>query len=234
MAAQTYPSSLGESEHVVQFYDHECELVQSVGLYLAEAMKAGSVAIVIATEAHRRAFAAEAAAAGVDLVEAARDGSIIWRDAASSLAAFMPQGAVDGDAFMRQIGTVVRNAAATGRPVRAFGEMVSLLWERGDVLGAIELERLWNELQAGLEFSLLCAYRSASVAGDEHAQALQQVCQLHSAVAHAPRSQADVLTAGSAETEVCAEFPQSVDGPRAARRFVADALAAWGLDGALL
>ena len=83
----------------------------------------------------------------------------------------------------------MRRAAATGRPVRAYGEMVALLWEHGDVLAAIELEELWNDLGRELDFSLLCAYRSASVQGDEHAQALEQVRLLHSSELPGPGPQ---------------------------------------------
>jgi anti-sigma regulatory factor (Ser/Thr protein kinase) len=105
---------------------------------------------------------------------------VLWLDAAETLAGFMRDGRVDRDAFFATVGRVVRQAAATGRPVRAFGEMVALLWEAGDVAGAIELETLWNELQAEVEFSLYCAYRSESVSGNEGA--LGQICHLHSAV----------------------------------------------------
>ena len=35
-------------------------------------------------------------------------------------------------------------------------------------------EKLWNELQAELEFSLLCAYPSHSVSGHEHMDALSR------------------------------------------------------------
>ena len=76
----------------------------------------------------------------------------------------------------------MRDAAASGRRVRAYGEMVALLWDAGDVLGAIELETLWHELGRELSFSLFCSYPASSVSGPEHAQALHQVCHLHSAV----------------------------------------------------
>ena len=39
--------------------------------------------------------------------------------------------ALDGAAFDRVIGTPIRQAAADGRPVRAYGELVALLWDTG-------------------------------------------------------------------------------------------------------
>lgn len=150
-------------------------------------------------------------------------------DAAATMAAFMAAGEIDGDSFRRVIGSVLREGAQTGRPVRAFGEMVSLLWEAGDVLGAIELERSWNDLGGELHFSLLCAYRRASVASAEHAQAFRQVCDLHSRVLEAPNGceeQAPMRPVTG--TQVSSQFPAELDAPAAARHFLAEALRRWG------
>ncbi len=102
--------------------------------------------------------------------------------------------------------------------------MVALLWEAGDVLAAIELETLWNELVREHDFSLLCAYRHQAVSGPEHAEALEQVCHLHWSVSHAPR-RAD---------EVSGRFRAEPGAPDAARRLLVQALRRWGRHGFLL
>ena len=38
--------------------------------------------------------------------------------------------------------------------------MVNLLWERGDVVGAMLLEGFWNDLATDFDFALLCGYRT--------------------------------------------------------------------------
>lgn len=214
-------------DHVVHFYERDSELVATTGRYLAEAAQDGEAAIVIATEAHRRAFAAELAASGVDLAAARHAGTFVEFDAAAMMATFMPGGRIDAGAFRRVIGAVVREAAATGRPVRAYGEMVALLWEAGDVVAAIDLEKLWNDLGRELDFTLHCAYHSPSVAGSEHAQALAQVCDLHSSVLHAPSHD-------EPGAEVLGRFGADLEAPGIARQFVAEALRRWGHDGAVL
>ncbi|MGB9184934.1 MAG: MEDS domain-containing protein [Solirubrobacteraceae bacterium] len=219
--------ALETGNHVVQFYEHESELAQTAGRYLSDAAQAGAVAIGIATEAHRHAFVAEFEAAGVDSAKARRDGRLILLDAATTLASFMPEGRIDREQFRQVVGSVIRQAGETGRPVRAYGEMVALLWDAGDVLATIELEKLWNELGRELEFSLLCGYHSQSVQEDEHAEALRQVCHLHSAVLPTPAHD-DSDAWRSAGTEVSAQFPAERDAPRSARHFVADALGRWG------
>ena len=54
----------GTGGHVVQFYDRESDLARAVGAYLSQALRTGSVSIVIATPEHRAAFREELAAAG--------------------------------------------------------------------------------------------------------------------------------------------------------------------------
>jgi anti-sigma regulatory factor (Ser/Thr protein kinase) len=208
MAVEMRETMVAGGEHVVQFYDQEGDLSRAVGDYLSAAVASREIAIVIATEPHRRAFEAEMARAGVDIAQARRDGAVIWRDAAETLGQFVHDGQVDPDGFRQVVGSLVREAAQTGRAIKAYGEMVALLWEAGHVLGAIELEKLWNNLAAELHFSLFCAYHVHSVAGEEHAEALHEVCRLHTTVID----------------DATARFRAGPDAPFAARRFLAGLL----------
>lgn len=231
MAVEVADIALHPGDHAVQFYDRETDLAHVVGEYLSNAIRTDAVALVIATETHRRAFEAELADAGIDTAGACEAAKLIFLDAASTLAAFMPHGEIDGSAFREVVGSVVRQATEAGRRVCAYGEMVSLLWDAGHVPAAIELEELWNDLGRELQFSLLCAYNHDSVSGAEHEESLRTICHLHGAVLRplhwsAPES--------SPTGEVSAEFPAEPDAPGAARHFVADALFTWGLAGDLL
>jgi hypothetical protein len=132
--------------HIVQFYGHDEELGDAVAGYLLEALDAGGLAIVIATQAHRRAFEARLDQAGADLAAAGQSGAYLALDASETLDALMTGGRLDGNAFERVIGGVVSRAAASRRPVRAYGEMVALLWDDGLVGAAVQLEEMWNSL----------------------------------------------------------------------------------------
>jgi anti-sigma regulatory factor (Ser/Thr protein kinase) len=201
---QTRQSRVGDGEHVVQFYDRDADLVRAVGDYLIRAVSEGDAAIVIATEPHRRDFEAELVAGGIDVSRAVADGSLVWLDAAQTLASFVHEAVVDPARFRACLGPVVRAAQHGGRPLKAYGEMVALLWDAGDVLGAIEVEKLWNALGREERFALWCGYHTRSVSGDEHADALHEVCHLHTAVVDAST----------------ARFRAGPDAPSAARRFV--------------
>ena len=225
MAVETQQIGLGADDHVVTFYDRDDDLCRTVGAFLAGAIKLGGGAIAIATEAHRRLIEAELRTSGIDVTDALGSGTLALCDAAATMASFMPDGRIDGDGFERVIGSVLRNAAKTGGPVRAYGEMVALLWDRGDVPAAIELEERWNALARDHEFCLLCGYRASSVLGHGHADGLDRVCRLHSAVLSPPTRDT---------REVSGHFAAHADAPKAARRLVADALRRWGHPDTLL
>ena len=194
--------------HAVQFYRDDAELFDTVGTFLADGIRDGDVSIVIATEPHLRGFDRALVAAGIDPVSARADGLLVSLDATTTLARVIRNGRLDRAAFSAAVETVMHRAAETGRPVRVFGEMVSLLWNAGDVIGAIEVETLCNQLRREMRLSMLCGYRGESLWDDSHADALSAVCRLHSAV--------------------LGQFPNDVAAPGEARRLVGQVLMQWG------
>ncbi|MGH3173149.1 MAG: MEDS domain-containing protein, partial [Streptosporangiaceae bacterium] len=163
--------------HVVQFYGCDEELAERVTGYLLGALASAGVAIVIATPEHRREFETRLGQAGVDLAAARDDGSYLALDAGQTLSELMAADQLDSAGFDRVIGTVIAAAGAGGRPVRAFGEMVALLWDDGLVSDAVRLEAMWEELGGRHPFSLFCGYRTDAVTRD--IDAFAEVCRLH-------------------------------------------------------
>ena len=49
-------------------------------------------------------------------------------------------------------------AIRADRTIRAYGEIVDVLWKSGQEVAAIRLEMLWNKLAMTHNFSLLCGY----------------------------------------------------------------------------
>jgi hypothetical protein len=205
-----------DSGHVVQFYGHEEELADQVAGYLLVALQRDGVAVVIATAAHRRAFEGRLTQAGVDLSAAARSGSYLALDAENTVRALMPGGRLDRDAFNRVLGGLIRRVGQQDRPVRAYGEIVTLLWEAGLVNAAVQLEEMWDALGLRHAFSLFCSYPASSVSGDGHLEAFAEVCRLHhSVVGGWPAPAAPGATHA---------FAWSTDAPAAARHFAVDAV----------
>lgn len=214
--------NLNVGRHVVQFYGHDDELADRVTDYLLGALDGGGVAIVIATPEHRDEFEARLAKAGADLASARDDGAYVTLDASEILREILAGGTVlDGKAFDRVIGSLIRRAAATGRPVRAYGELVALLWDDGLVNEAVQLEALWNELGDEYPFSLFCGYRAESATRD--IDAFAEVCRLHQAVIGFGAA------SGAGVPGAVRIFAFSREAPAAARHFAVAALREWGL-----
>jgi hypothetical protein len=134
-------------------------LVRTVGRYLADALAAGEGAVVIATQSHRDAFVDELHALGADPAAALRDGRLVVLDAHDTMARFIVDGQPDGELFddtIRPVLSGLRTRCPAG--VRAYGEMVGVLWEAGRFAAAIRLEEFWNALLREGGFRLFCAY----------------------------------------------------------------------------
>jgi MEDS: MEthanogen/methylotroph, DcmR Sensory domain len=153
--------SHGSHNHQIHFYDDQSSLATNVAGYLEEGLRAGEWVLVIATAEHEKALTDALRAAGLDPALAAREGRLEFRDAAAMLAQFMIDGQPDPARFENTVGAFIRELrarAGNGR-VRAYGEMVDVLWNAGHSSAAIQLEQLWNQLLHTHPVSLLCAYQ---------------------------------------------------------------------------
>lgn len=83
-------------------------------------------------------------------------------DAEETLARLMDGDGLRENALQEVVAPVLDGVQASARypRVRAFGEMVNLVWERGRQDEAVRLEDLWNRLLAEETLTLLCAYRA--------------------------------------------------------------------------
>ncbi|WP_235835224.1 hybrid sensor histidine kinase/response regulator [Piscinibacter terrae] len=174
--------------HFVQFYKDDEALLDEVADFMDGALRRGDAGVVIATPLHRQ---------GLDRrLQGARDavgaehwfpGELIALDAEETLHQFMRAGWPDEDLFIEVVGGVLKRASRDGaRSVRAFGEMVALLCERGQQAAAIRLEELWNILSTQQAFSLYCAYPLNLFTRDEDRLACHRVCTSHTHVLSSP------------------------------------------------
>ncbi len=186
MATGTEALDTSRGEHVVLFYRDQEELAGWVSEYLLPAVAGDGVAIVLATPDHRKSFERRLARAGVDVAAARARGSYLALDASETIRGFMVADRPDPAGFWQKITPLLQQAAGGGRPIRVFGEMVSLLWDAGLVDAAIEVEVMWNEVADQYPFSLLCAYPQQSVICAHHLDALTEVCRIHTEAIGAP------------------------------------------------
>jgi hypothetical protein len=66
--------------------------------------------------------------------------------------------------------------------VRAFGEIVSLLWRDGKRQAALRLEEMWNEAIGLHPLSLLCGYNVRSFTSAHDAAGVTGIISAHTSV----------------------------------------------------
>lgn len=183
----------------------------------------GGTAIVIASPSHRAVLVAAMESAGVDLSAARAGHHLLELDAADTLERLFVSGDPGPDVFEAVIGGDLRRAAGGGGEVRAYGEMVGLLWDEGRVGSLLALEGLWNDLATRLPFSLVCGYPESALATP--GTVLDHIRRMH----RGRPTHLDGLLAGAVGVR-SRRFPCGPEAPAAARRFVAGLLAEWNLD----
>lgn len=158
------------SEHFVQLYEDSAALAEAVADYVGEGLRNGEAVVIIATPAHRAAF----------LEKISPTEGLRVLDAEETLAQIMANGMPNWRAFREVIGGLIADLRLRHPTVRAYGEMVDVLWQRGEREAAIRLEEYWNELGQVQTFSLLCAYRMNPLDGALYGGPLESVCRAHS------------------------------------------------------
>ena len=146
--------------HFVQLYDNDITLLASnVARYLAAGLKRAECALIIATPEHNEKFRLGLAELGVNPAQAIADSKLVVLDTVQTLGEFMIDGQPDWARFEKVIAAVrsrFRVSSPTG--MRAYGEMVGVLWTSGQYTAAVRLEEFWNKLLGDGGFTLFCSY----------------------------------------------------------------------------
>ncbi len=216
-------------EHIVQLYQDQTFLNRAVCRFAAAALANGEGVILVPTQDHWNAFCPRLEAEGVDLDAVQRSGQLTVVDANHLLPEFMRDGMPDAPVFLGLAADVVARSRASDRypKVRWWGEMVNLLWERGDASASMALEDLFDQLAHQQDIAIFCSFMMDNFEGEVHARMLPRLGENHSHLipvedyARLERAVADALreTVGSDEARVLEErllqdYPTRFQMPR--------------------
>ena len=147
--------------HFVQLYqaDHNA-LSRNVGQYIRNGLEDGESVLVIAGPEHSIDFRRSVRDLGGDPEKAISERRLAFFDASTTLSKFMVDGQPDWGLFESTIGEAVRHVhpGTEFANLRAYGEMVGILWKARLYSAAIRLEQFWNKLLSRWSFSLYCSY----------------------------------------------------------------------------
>jgi hypothetical protein len=146
--------------HYLQLYDEDrLPLARNVAAYISGGLKRHEGALIVATPEHREIFRAELEKHEIHSDRPLAESGILFLDAHETLSRFLVDGEPEESRFREVIASAlgqVRAARPSG--LRAYGEMVAVLWAAGRRASAVRLEKFWDSLLHDRGFSLFCAY----------------------------------------------------------------------------
>ena len=149
------PAGRVSGEHGVHFSRSDEHAVAAVVEMVCDAIDHDRGVVLVVSGLHRRWIESELHVRGARI----DGGHFHVLDAAATLSSLLVAGEPDAERFRSVLGTLVADAASRSPAgLSVYGEMVGILWARGDPQSAMRLEELWNELQGAVPFSLMCGY----------------------------------------------------------------------------
>lgn len=148
--------------HIVYPYTDELLVSEAVSLFAGSGLRNGEGVILIMTKAHCDSITSRLKSEGFEIEALAKLGRLFCISAEELLSVIMVDEAPDPDIFSTVVGRMItRSRMSTGKgaaaKVRAFGEMVSLIWN-SDLGATISLEEMWNAIIDKHRVSLMCTY----------------------------------------------------------------------------
>ncbi|MBA3829469.1 MAG: MEDS domain-containing protein [Taibaiella sp.] len=177
----TFWGELAPCDHVVQLYETDEIFLDTLAGFVGEGIKAGDCVVVIATENHIADLNRRMAYEGLQTEALIASDQYIPLDADKTLAAFMRNGWPDDEQFINTVSQIIKRAQSKNRNVRAFGEMVAILWAQGNSGATVRLEHLWNEFCEKQAFSLFCAYPKSGFTMEVD-ESLMNICCAHAKI----------------------------------------------------
>ena len=220
----------GPSDHVVQLYQDQDFLNRAVCRFAGAALANGEGLILVPTVKHWNAFRPRLIAEGIDVEAAQKRGQLTIVDADETLPRFMRGAMPDSPVFLGLAADVIARARGGNRyeKVRWWGEMVNILWERGDVAASMNLEDLFDQLAHKHDIAIFCSFLMDNFDGEIHTRMLPRLGENHShlipvedyarlerAVADALRDTVGPDEARVLESDLLSRYPATYNMPRA-------------------
>jgi DcmR-like sensory protein len=146
-------------DHIVQLYQDQDFLNRAVCRFAGAALANGEGIILVPTLTHWNGIRPRLEAEGVDVEAARARGQLTVIDADTFLPRFMREAMPDSPVFLGLAADVIGEArAGCYQRVRWWGEMVNVLWERGDAAASMNLEDLFDQLATKHDLAIFCSF----------------------------------------------------------------------------
>jgi hypothetical protein len=168
-------------QHIVQIYEEDQPFLDLLTDFVSNGINVNDCVIVIATESHLKSLDNRLRANGFNVFDLTLRDQFIPLNVDMTLSRFMINGWPDELLFRHLITRLIDRAHMHKRKVRAFAELVAILWSHGLHEATVRLEDLWNKFCETEGFCLFCAYPKTSFNQVPH-DSMMNICGAHQKV----------------------------------------------------
>jgi len=168
------------ADHACHFYAEDARLATTVAAFLAPGFSGDDAVIAIGTLAHLSAIEQRLRSDGHQVDAVRRSGRYLTMDVDGIIPGLLRNGLPTKETFDASVGVHVAALAERHGHVRAFGEIVSVLWGRGKQQAAMRLEELWNDALGYSPLSLICGYSLRGARPPVDAAGQKRIMSVHS------------------------------------------------------
>ena len=163
------------AHHIVRFSAHDDDLVPAIADFVSDGVRLGERVVLLIRPRLWNSVEQQLLSNRIRIGTALKHREVVVVNAEETLERVTgADGRVDVDAFAGILSAICDPLA---RPMRAYGEMVTLLANRGQLDAAIEIERLGHALaQDGV--NILCAYHVGHLKASDY---VERICAEHHA-----------------------------------------------------
>jgi hypothetical protein len=201
---QVFWGEIAPCEHLIQIYDTDKIFLSTLEGFAGGGLLSGDNVIIIATHEHLAELNARLINQNFDVDALIKEGRYFPLEASEILSKFMINNWPDELLFEQYISQLIDRASKDGKKVRAFGEMVALLWQQGHSGATVKLEHLWCKFHHKNNFTLYCAYPSNGFTQNAN-DSIDTICKAHSKIINGqagPRTEIYYRTVDETENTV--------------------------------
>lgn len=168
---------LSPQNHICEFYSSAEARIKSLCNFIVPGIIKDEAVVVVATFENLLMLKNTLILYAIDVDEVVNSGQLVLLNAHKTLEKFIRNDHIDYMLFFNLMTQMLDELQEKFVGIRAYGEMVDVLYETKSLDLTLELEQLWSGLSLQYHFNLMCGYTAENFRG--HHSHIKKICSSH-------------------------------------------------------